>query len=348
MKSESMMPPPADFSSIGFTKEVDKLTEESLMKSRSSDAESMSPSSSSSSSSMRKKYSSRRIQLSTNGRGGGSLSIFRWTVSHLYLTEQFQQSLLPIDRDKLLVLYKQATVGENVESAPSCLFSFAIFASVFSSVQGDSLTPIQWQLWKNLGNMPKEEAADQFLELLTTIKPNFLDTLVDHENDPEAGPGELTPEGHLRSLSIREIVIRNAAIRIQSLVRACIYKKFAFAKLAQRFDSDTAELLAMLVKGINIFKLSVGGVKDLRKCVLVLRMSGTLATSKLCLINPIGSFLDGDSDTELELFLSDIADVRPGISSYGFQLVKQAAERVKSDCLSIIGSEGTFNIVVSL
>ena len=49
----------------------------------------------------------------------GALSVFRWTVKHLYLTDTFQGTLSSANQISLYAFYKQATVGPNELQEPA-------------------------------------------------------------------------------------------------------------------------------------------------------------------------------------------------------------------------------------
>ena len=303
-----------------------------------------------------------------------------------YLTETFQRRLSYQDTVALYAFYKQATVGPNVLPAPAELSlqnmatdpvssvgampnaigsgAIAVGAGmknaaveiltlgglfsnpIASSVELGAPSGVQWQAWKNLGTMTKDEAVDLFLETIARINPDFMDTLVDHTTDEAAGPAFALDGSAPKVLTIREIIIRNGVIRIQALVRGFVGKKRCFLLHAQKRTPQAQNLLAMLVKGIPVFKLpmmaeSIDG--PLRKRTLILKMGSTIGSSKLGLTSSMGIL----SDNRV-ILLADVADVRAGMSSYGFKAANSSAAKVLSTkCLSIIGSRGTLDIVLN-
>lgn len=311
----------------------------------------------------------------------GALSVFRWTVKHLYLTDIFQRSLIEQHKISLYAFYKQATVGTNDIPQPADLSLASLGKDPLASVGSGMLsgvsaitgglsslttnvvtvggvfggsaakavelgtpTTLQWQAWKNLGTMRKDEAVDLFLETICRINPDFMDTQVNHETDEAAGPAfALDGSGH-KQLSIREIIIRNGVIRIQALVRGFCGKRRMFMLQAKKRSPQVQELLSILLKGIPVYKLPV--VSDatdgpLRKRFLKLKMGSTLNSSQLGITNSMGLVSD-----HRVLLIADIADVRAGMSSFGFKSANSSAARVlSSKCVSIIGSKGCMDIV---
>ena len=316
----------------------------------------------------------------------GALSVFRWTVKHLYLTDKFQRSLTSQYQISLYAFYKQATVGPNDLPAPTDLsFSSAVndpvsstlalpgaigggalamgkgmtnaaveiltlgglFGSpISSSVELAAPTPVQWQAWKNLGSMRKDEAVDLFLETIAKINPDFMDTQVDHELDEAAGPAFALDGSGTKILSIREIIIRNGIVRIQSLVRGYCGKRRCFLLHAKKRAPQVQELLALLLKGIPVYKLpafaeSADG--PLRKRSLVLKMGSTIASSRLGLTSGMGTLSD-----HKVILLGDLADVRAGCSSHGFVTANSSAAKVLANkCLSLIGTKGTLDLALN-
>lgn len=313
----------------------------------------------------------------------GALSVFRWTVKHLYLTDTFQRSLIEQHKISLYAFYKQATVGANDIPAPvdlslnslssdplasmgsgmmsgvsaitGGLSSLATNVTTVGGLVGGSAaktvelgTPsvLQWQAWKNLGNMRKDEAVDLFLETVSRINPDFMDTHINHETDEAAGPAFALDGSGQKQLSIREIIIRNGVIRIQALVRGFCGKKRMFMLQAKKRSPQVQQLLSLLLKGIPIYKLPV--VSDatdgpLRKRLLKLKMGSTINSSQLGITNSMGLI----SDHRI-LLIADIADVRAGMSSFGFKSANSSAARMLSNkCVSIIGSKGTMDIVLN-
>lgn len=317
----------------------------------------------------------------------GALSVFRWTVKHLYLTDSFQKQLEYQHMISLYAFYKQATVGPNDLTQPSEQLSFqrivtdplgsmgqvpnafgngaavvgegvknvaveiltlgGLFSSnVASAIELSSPTLIQWQAWKNLGNMRKDEAVDLFLETIAKINPDFMDTPINHEADEAAGPAFALDGSGNKILSIREIIIRNGVVRIQALVRGFVGKKRCFLLRAKKGASQAQDVLTQLIKGIPIFKLPLGASSvdgPLRKRSLVLKMGSTVASSRLGVTSSMGILSD-----HRVLMIGDIADVRAGMSSYGFKSANSSAAKVLAGkCVSIIGSKGTLDIVLN-
>jgi len=316
----------------------------------------------------------------------GALSVFRWTVKHLYLTDTFQGTLSSANQISLYAFYKQATVGPNELQEPAdtsfqtlttdplgwggaipgavgggamavgtgvknvaveILTLGGLFGNpTATAVELAAPTKVQWQAWKNLGRLSKDEAVDLFLETVAKINPDFMDTQIDHEKDEAAGPAFALDGSGVKNLSIREIIIRNGIIRIQALIRGFCGKRRSFILHAKKRSPQVQELLGMLLKGIPVLKLpplAESNDGPLRKRTLVLKMGSTMASSRLGITGSMGTLSDHKA-----VMLGDIADVRPGQSSYAFKKANSSAAKLMTGkCLSIISSKGSLDLALN-
>lgn len=205
--------------------------------------------------------------------------------------------------------------------------------------------------WEALGKMTKEEAVDLFLETMSKINEDFMDTKIDHHTDPAARPAVAVDglRGDTYRLSIREVILRIGAVRIQALIRGVIYKKKAFLLLARKKEAEVEELKNMLLRGITVFKLPVDGKRGgLRKRTLILRLGSSLATSRLYLQNMATLGLTGVNvmgESQKYITLSDIADIRPDVTGFNCK-DSPIARAYFDDFVTIIGSKMCFDFVL--
>ena len=211
------------------------------------------------------------------------------------------------------------------------------------------LTKNQWAAWKKLDDINKEEAVDLFLEIMSKINEDFLDEKVDPATDDACGPAMAASEyTDNRFLSIREIIIRNGTVRIQALARGIICKIRYMKYKAKKYVNFIDDIQSALTQGMEVFKMPVEdtiGDGLLRKRKLILRTGPTLAKSYLCLVNANNIGITS-YDPNRHIYISDIADVRLGISSYNFKR-NPIEKKYQEDCISIIGSKRTFDIIIS-
>ena len=325
----------------------------------------------------------KKASLSSYQRIPGAVSVFRWTVFHLYYKKEFMESIPDLERDTLWACYQQATRGplSSDIKEPSWMNkqANALFTTPFDTlyqlnnmvnpfaVTGpienkeldiNSMVPLQdisklskneWAAWKDLGDMNKEEAVDLFLEIMSKINEDFLDEKVDPITDEACGPAMAASEyTDGRFLSIREIIIRNGTVRIQALARGIIYKARYLKYKAKKNANLIDDIHSVLTQGMDVYKMPVeDSVGDglLRKRKLILRQGATLAKSYLCLVNSNNLGITS-YDPNRNIYISDIADVRCGISSYNFKR-NPVAKKYPEDCISIIGSKRTFDLIIS-
>jgi len=159
-------------------------------------------------------------------------------------------------------------------------------------VPASSNAAVDWQLWKNLGRMPRIEAASKFIAYVGQVDPDFLDALVPVKlTDKPAALPSLAPQARTRSLppilfkdvarrlsrvslsgavegtavlgarklAVKELIVYEAAACIQALVRGYICKKRA-ARLRHENLHDAVEtFLALLTQGMLVDRVAAGG-----------------------------------------------------------------------------------------
>ena len=211
----------------------------------------------------------------------------------------------------MLAYYQQATVGPNNEPRPSCLVSF------FSTSDIDQ----KWTSWKNLGNLSKEDASTKFLGEVMHVKPDFMNVHV-------ASRGN--------KYSLRAIMQRDAAEKIQVVVRGMIARNRFLQSLYASRTEDVQKLIDLLIVGIPVKVLrSNGGVMSRKKISLV--MGESLQESRLCICTQ-------SKEVESSAFLVDIADIRLGVKTVRFKRVQRSV--VEDECFSIIFSDKSFDLQV--
>ena len=242
---------------------------------------------------------------------GGVWMQFRVVSKYWYLSAtEFPKYISNDDKATLYSFYQQATLGPNMEPRKYACFlpidmwsatniqllklmQFLPAATETSGrIPGDvptsSNSAIDWQLWKNLGNMSSKEAATKFIAHVAQMEPEYLDKMVtmnmtiknEKMGIPQRGRPRSLPPVKLRTavrrisrgdalniisgtieqinshkLAIKELVVYEAAAVIQALMRGYIYKKRALYHRFHSLSAETGRFVSLLTEGLLVDRL---------------------------------------------------------------------------------------------
>ena len=209
----------------------------------------------------------------------------------------FYQNLNSDQRSHLNAYYMQATIGPNTEARKFACFIPDIqllqYFNFLPTILDGFLSPpssnvIDWQVWKNLGNMKRIDAAARFISLISLLDPDYLDEMVEinipenprqnsssnifSNNSSSSGVVKFTNNfGKVKSLppvaynlrndiktqyQIKELIIYEAASCIQALIRGVKFKKHVMELRLNSLSNDVLTLSNLLEStGLNVFIL---------------------------------------------------------------------------------------------
>ena len=242
---------------------------------------------------------------------GGVWIQFRVVCKYWYLSAtEFPISMSNHDKSTLYSFFQQATLGPNLEPRKyACFLPIDMWSAtnmqlsklipflpavtdasvrVPGGIPTSSNVAIDWQLWKNLNDMSRKEAASKFVAHVAKLEPDYLDKLVTMnmsiKNEklgiPQyACPRSLPPvklravvrrlsrgdalnivsetieQINSQKLAIKELVVYEAAAVIQALMRGYIYKKRALHDRFHSLSAETSRFISLLNEGLLVDRL---------------------------------------------------------------------------------------------
>ena len=137
--------------------------------------------------------------------------------------------------------------------------------------------------------MSKVKAASLFLDIIYETRPAFLDIRVpisassphrcvlEHPTVLE----EATSDESQCEVTIRELILCEAAMHIQAWIRKCLAQKALVNMIAQSIRPNIPKLLTILESGLPVTAKLWNGIAE--SCLLRLEMGDVMAASKLVL-----------------------------------------------------------------
>ena len=242
---------------------------------------------------------------------GGVWMQFRVVSKYWYLSAtDFPKQVTSDDKATLYAFYQQATLGPNLEPRKyACFLPVDVWSATnlqllkfmqflpagapaatetSGRIPSSSNGAIDWQLWKNLGDMSSKDAAAKFIAHVAQMEPDYLDKMVamnitiknEKLGIPQRGCPRSLPPVKLRSvvrrlsrgdalnilsdtieqinahkLAIKELVVYEAASVIQALMRGYIYKKRALHDRFHSLSTETRRFVSLLTEGLLVDRL---------------------------------------------------------------------------------------------
>ena len=136
--------------------------------------------------------------------------------------------------------------------------------------------------------------------------------------------------------------ISKAVLKIQTAARAFIAKKAFLQKHSSLMQSEVGWLVDVLKLGIKVTKVAYNGGVPRSRFMWLEGDAYNLGSARLCVA---AKLTKGGMGKTKGIYISDIADIRPNSSSFTFKL--SGSKFDDNECLSIIGTERTVDLVVS-
>jgi len=281
---------------------------------------------------------------------------------------RIQSSLPEAAQVNLYAYYQQATAGPCKDSPPNCILSF--FSPPLTNVKWfvvASMHQISYkhspcshpvsiphihhrQTWKNLGNMSKAKAMRSFMELYADNDPDFQERANSSGRNPL---DELRVQMvlQMKNLALKRRTdkflflyskIARSVLKIQTIARMYIAKKAFLKKHSSVLQDEVGWLVDVLKLGIRVTKVAYNGGVPRTRFLWLEGDSFNLGNARLCVASKITK---GSVTKTKGLFIADIAEIRANSSSYTFTLA--GAKVDDNECLSIIGTERTVDLMVS-
>ena len=206
------------------------------------------------------------------------------------------------------------------------------------------------QTWKNLGNMSKAKAMRSFMELYADNDPDFQERANSSGRNPL---DELRVQMvvQMKNLALKRRTdkflflysnIARAVLKIQTIARMYIAKKAFLKKHSSVLQDEVGWLVDVLKLGIRVTKVAYNGGVPRTRFLWLEGDSFNLGNARLCVASKITK---GSVTKTKGLYIADIAEIRANSSSYTFTLA--GAKVDDNECLSIIGTERTVDLIVS-
>lgn len=134
--------------------------------------------------------------------------------------------------------------------------------------------------------------------------------------------------------------IGKAVLKIQTAARTFIAKKAYLLKHSHSMQTEVGWLVDVLKLGIRVTKVAYNGGVPRARFLWLEGDSFSLGSARICVSSKLAK---GNAKTK-GIYIADIAEIRPSSSSYTFKL--SGSKFDDSECLSIIGTERTVDLVV--
>lgn len=135
--------------------------------------------------------------------------------------------------------------------------------------------------------------------------------------------------------------IAKAVLKIQTAARTYIAKKAYLQKHSTLLQSEVGWLVDVLKVGIKVTKVAYNGGVPRSRFMWLEGDAYNLGSARLCVAAKIAK---GNMTKTKGIYIADIAEIRANSSSFTFKLSGSSFQ--ENECLSIIGTERTVDLVV--